>query len=88
MSSFDWIFNILDGKKEVEDRVFENEHFMLQPDTCDYNQGDILTLHLLALPKIRTCKTIRDLRAEHLPLLRSIQEESYKAIEEKFGLPS
>ena len=32
MAHCDWIYNILDCKKEVDLRVFENELFMLQKD--------------------------------------------------------
>jgi len=30
--------------------------------------------------------TVRDLKKEHLPLLKSIRDESMKAIEERFGI--
>jgi len=31
--------------------------------------------------------SVRDLTGEHVPMLKSILEESYKAIEQKYGLP-
>jgi hypothetical protein len=51
MSHCDWIYNVLDGTKETDLRVFENDHFMLQRD-WKYNVGDdISTLYCLAIVK-------------------------------------
>jgi m7GpppX diphosphatase len=69
MKHCDWIYNVLDGSKEKDLRVFENDHFMLQRD-WKYNVGDdISTLYCLAIVKQRDLFSIRDLTAEHLPLL-------------------
>lgn len=77
----EWMHNVLDNTKEAELRVFENEHFMLQKD-YKFNEGDLTTLYCLAMPKqIKNLRTVRDLTAEHLPLLKNIAQESYKAIE-------
>jgi len=40
----------------------------------------------LALPYRRDLKTLRDLNNTHLPLLLSIRNESYKAIEKEYGI--
>jgi m7GpppX diphosphatase len=86
MTHCNWIYDILDEKKEKELRVFENEHFMLQKD-IKFNEGDdIQTLYCLAIPKQRDLKSIRDLNASHLPLLKSMLEECYPAMEKMFGL--
>jgi m7GpppX diphosphatase len=81
-----WIYNILEYKKEIELTMFRNELFTLQLD-YSYNFSDIKTLYLLAIPIERDLKTIRDLTGEHLPLLRSIRDNSLATIEEKFKLP-
>lgn len=81
--------NVLDGTKETELTVFENEHFKLQKN-YKYNEGELKTLYCLAIPlKAREMKlaSVRDLTADHLPMLKSIRDESFKAIEAKFGLP-
>lgn len=49
------------------------------------NSEDLETLHLLAFPFDRKLKTVRDLNDQHLPLLKSIRDETYKVIEEKYG---
>ena len=85
----EWMHNVLDGKKESELCVFENEHFKLQKD-YKFNEGDLKTMYCLAMPlKARELKlsSVRDLTADHLPMLKSIREEGFKAIEAKYGLP-
>ena len=89
-SHVDWMHNVLEGKKETELCLFENDHFKLQKD-YKFNEGDLSTLYLLAMPKAAPTKqlhSIRDLTADHLPVLKSICEESYKVIQEKYGIPS
>lgn len=85
-SDCQWVDNILDKSKEVELTVFRNDLFTLQLD-FEYNKGDITTLYLLALPIQTDLKTIRDLNGTHLPLLRSIRDNSYATIQSRFGLP-
>lgn len=87
MSHCDWMYNVLDNKKEQDLTVFENEHFKLQKD-FKFNEGDLSTLYLLAIPTTRTLKSVRCLSADHLPMLKSILAESYKVIETKFKVPS
>jgi hypothetical protein len=53
----EWIQNVLDGTKESELQIFENEHFKLGKD-YKFNEGDLSTLWLLALPKTAITKSI------------------------------
>jgi m7GpppX diphosphatase len=86
MAHCDWMYAVLDNKKETELCVFENDHFKLQKDYKFY-EGDLFTLYLLAMPKaLRNLRSIRDLTAEHLPFLKSVQEESFRAIEATYGV--
>jgi m7GpppX diphosphatase len=88
MSHCDWIYNVLEGKKETELRVFENEHFMLQKD-WKFNEGDDLkSLYCLAITKRRDLHTIRDLTAADLPMLKSILAESIPAMTAMFKVPA
>jgi hypothetical protein len=49
--------------------------------------GDIRTLHMLAIPKQRQgLRTIRDLTAYHLPMLMSIRDKGYEAIKNKYEI--
>lgn len=83
MSHCNWVYAVLDLEKEVDLRVHESEGFFLQKD-YKFNEGDISTLYLLAFPKQRDLFTVRDLTAEHLPLLKAIRDESLEAIESTF----
>ena len=74
-----WIYNILEGKAEMERRVFTNEQFVLNTN-WEFNEGEIETLYCLAMPMQRDLYSIRDLNASHLPMLKSIRDESLKAI--------
>ncbi len=74
-----WVYNILDFSREVELTIFRNDLFTLQLD-YEFNHTDLNSLYLLALPLDINLKSIRDLTSEHLGLLRSIRDESYKAI--------
>ena len=49
MSHCNWVYQILERKKEEDLRVFENDKFMLQKD-WKFNAGDISTLYCLAIP--------------------------------------
>lgn len=69
----DWVYNILDKKKEVENILFENEEFMILKDYVFVNSINIDDLHLLALPFRRDIKSLRDLKAEHIGMLEEMQ---------------
>ena len=81
----EWIYNILDGKKEKDLRVFENDQFYFNKDWA-FNHFDINSLYCLAIPRQRDLQSVRDLTVEHLPLLRSIRDECLKAIKDQYGL--
>ena len=67
--------NILDHKAEVDRIIFEDEDpetgFMLLPD-LKWNEKQVTDLHLTALVLQRELHSLRDLRKEHLPLLKNI----------------
>jgi len=46
----EWIYNILDGKKEKDLRVFENDQFYFNKDWA-FNQLDLSSLYCLAIPR-------------------------------------
>ncbi|CAL4067069.1 unnamed protein product [Meganyctiphanes norvegica] len=86
-----WIYNILEHKKEVERIVFEDSDpetgFILLPD-LKWTGEQLENLYLQALVKRRDISCIRELTGEHLPLLQNIQEKGTTAITEKYGLPA
>ncbi|CAB0003980.1 unnamed protein product [Nesidiocoris tenuis] len=76
--SVDWVYNILDGKKETERIIFEDKDdatgFTLLPD-LKWNGKQTVDLYCLALARPRGIKSLRDLRSEHIPLLKNILDK-------------
>jgi len=87
--SIDWVYNILEHKKESERIVFEDPDpqtgFILLPDfKWDGKQTE--DLYLIAIVHCRDIKSIRDLNAQHLPLLKNVSRKGLEAIEKKYGV--
>lgn len=87
--SYQWISNILEHKKEVDRIIFEDEDpvngFVLLPD-MKWDGLQMTDLYCSAIIHRRGVKSIRDLRSEHLPLLRNILEKSTEAIKKKYNV--
>ena len=83
LSHCNWMYSVIDGEKEQDTILYQNESFLVQKD-YKFNEGDLRTLYCLAFPKQKDLKSVRDLRAEHLPMLKAIRDESIKAICAKF----
>uniref|UniRef100_A0A8C3MCG9 m7GpppX diphosphatase n=2 Tax=Geospiza parvula TaxID=87175 RepID=A0A8C3MCG9_GEOPR len=88
--SIQWVYNILEKKAEADRIVHENPDpsngFVLVPD-LKWNQNQLDDLYLIALVHRREIKSLRDLTAEHLPLLRNVLQEGKEAIVKRFGVP-
>lgn len=84
-SRIQWVENILNGVSEQDKILFSDSEFVLLPD-MKWDLKTVSSLYLLAIVKDRTIQSLRDLRREHIPLLRSIQTESAKVAAEKWGL--
>nr|CAG4644810.1 EOG090X06NK [Leptodora kindtii] len=87
--SIDWVFNILDGRKEADRIIFNDPDletgFVLLPD-MKWDCKTTTNLYLVAIVRKRGIKSLRDIRAEHLPLLENIMKKGCVAIEEKYGV--
>ncbi|XP_062995553.1 m7GpppX diphosphatase [Elgaria multicarinata webbii] len=87
--SIQWVYNILEKKAEADRIVYENpdpaDGFVLIPD-LKWNQKQLDDLYLIAICHCRGIKSLRDLTAEHLPLLRNISQEGKEAIVKRFGI--
>ncbi|XP_069732651.1 m7GpppX diphosphatase [Phaenicophaeus curvirostris] len=88
--SIQWVYNILEKKAEADRIIHENPDpcngFVLVPD-FKWNQNQLDDLYLIALVHRREIKSLRDLTAEHLPLLRNILQEGKEAVVKRFGVP-
>eukprot|EP01016_Furgasonia_blochmanni_P056520 TRINITY_DN9654_c0_g1_i2.p1 TRINITY_DN9654_c0_g1~~TRINITY_DN9654_c0_g1_i2.p1 ORF type:complete len:235 (+),score=58.63 TRINITY_DN9654_c0_g1_i2:64-768(+) len=89
--SLQWLYNILDKKAEAESIIYEETRegldFILLPDLSFQNPAELESLHVLGIVKNRNLRTIRDLSAEHIPLLTNLLEKSVQSIKEKYGIP-
>lgn len=84
-----WVYNILDHKKESDRIAFEDpcqeNGFILLPD-LKWDGKTSETLYLLALIHKRDIKSLRDLTANHLPLLKNIRDKGIDVIQQKYGV--
>ena len=73
--SLQWAYNILDHKAEVDRIIYEDPDpingFMLLPD-LKWNEAQISDMHLTAIVVRRGISSLRDISAEHLPLLKNV----------------
>ncbi|CAN8103066.1 unnamed protein product [Discula destructiva] len=74
-----WIFNIIEGRKEVEDVIYRtvlgeagDEGFLLTPD-LNWDRKTIEALHLLGLVERRDIWSLRDLKVKHIPWLQHMK---------------
>ncbi|XP_008945765.1 PREDICTED: m7GpppX diphosphatase, partial [Merops nubicus] len=76
--SLQWVYNILEKKAEADRIIHENPDpangFILVPD-LKWDQNQLDDLYLIALVRRRDVKSLRDLTAEHLQLLRNVLQE-------------
>jgi len=79
-----WIYDIIDKKSNTNKILYENKNFVLimrkhmKPDK-------ISTFHLLAFPKDKTIKSIRDLEPDHIPLLKNMVKKSKEYIKKNYS---
>ena len=82
--TIDWVYNILEHKKESERIVYEDldpeTGFVLLPD-FKWSCKQIEDLYLLAIVQRRNLKSIRDLNHRHLPLLEKLWKDGTRAIQ-------
>lgn len=74
-----WVYNIIDGRKEVEDVIYRtplgrdgDEGFLLLPN-LHWDRKTIEALHLLGIVERRDLWSLRDLRKKHIPWLRHMK---------------
>ena len=68
--------NILKGTSEADRLIYDNKDhvngFVILPD-LKWNSSDLNSLYLVAIVRGTGLYSVRDLRKEHVPLLRDIQ---------------
>mmetsp|Transcript_4862 Transcript_4862/g.6862 ORF Transcript_4862/g.6862 Transcript_4862/m.6862 type:complete len:313 (-) Transcript_4862:148-1086(-) len=90
-SDIEWVYNIIDGKKEQENVLLQkgDDGYMCFVDYKWEDKSQKKGLHLLGLPTERkTLRSIRDLRGEHLAMLKKMREDILLEINKRFSIPS
>ena len=80
-----WMQNIIDEKNEQEYILYQDEHFVLMPDT-KWNGEDIQDIHCLGIVKNTKLMSIRDLNSSHIPLLEHIYKIGLKVMNELYNI--
>jgi m7GpppX diphosphatase len=85
-----WVYNILEGNAEASRVLLRDDHdqstgFLLLPD-MKWDLRTMDSLYLVVLVLRRDLKSIRDLDASHLPLLRNIRNKVETFVAEKYGV--
>eukprot|EP01102_Stenamoeba_stenopodia_P014055 TRINITY_DN4638_c0_g1_i1.p1 TRINITY_DN4638_c0_g1~~TRINITY_DN4638_c0_g1_i1.p1 ORF type:complete len:340 (+),score=85.42 TRINITY_DN4638_c0_g1_i1:31-1020(+) len=88
-SKIQWVYNILDHKKETENIIFEDTDdengFILVPD-FKWDRSNTSMVYCLAIARRRNIRSLRDLNETHLPLLKNLRDKGTSIICNKFGL--
>jgi m7GpppX diphosphatase len=96
-----WVDGVLDGTREREEVILRKDEFVLLPDTERIHRywrvgtrprsgrsppAPVRTLNWLSILQDRSIRTLRDLRGEHVPMLRAMLQDCLQAIEAETGI--
>jgi len=98
--SLSWINNVVEGKKEVERLLVNHKEFVINVDTKWrthppplttprsewYNHPSTADLYCLGIVRDSSITCIRDLRGQHIPLLKAMVKEGLAAIKSTYGV--
>ncbi|KAJ7449651.1 scavenger mRNA decapping enzyme [Mycena latifolia] len=76
---------ILDGHKEQSKILFSSPDFIILPD-MKWDLHTIGSLYLIAIVRDKDLRSLRDLRASNVSLLKSIRHEAFTVAQEKWGI--
>jgi len=84
-----WIYDIIDKNKDanLSKLLYENKNFVLVMKKY-MSPNKLSTFHLLAFVKDKKIKSIRDLKIEHIPLLKEIVKKSKEYIKRNYKIES
>ena len=74
-----WIDNIINDESELERRIVDKKcpqnGFIILPDYKWTDESNLSGLYLLVIPRRKDLWSVRDLTAEHLPLLKEMRKD-------------
>ncbi|KAI4294319.1 HIT-like protein [Schizophyllum commune Loenen D] len=77
------VLDILEGRAEQEKVLYNCPDFILVPD-MKWDLTTISSLYICAIARVEGLRSLRDLRGEHIPLLKGIQREATRVVAEKW----
>ena len=77
------VLDILEGRAEQEKVLYDCPDFILVPD-MKWDLTTISSLYICAIARVERLRSLRDLRGEHIPLLKGIQREATRVVAEKW----
>ena len=92
----DWVYNILEGRKEQEDIIYREtrsgeyelghdpEGFLLLPD-MNWDRKTVASLRILGLVERRDLLSLRDLRKKDISWLKAMMNRMLDAVERTYG---
>ena len=101
-NSLGWIHNVIEVKKEKERLIVNSSEFIVNIDTKWRSHPPPLTtpreewhghssvsdLYCLGIVKQKGIASLRDLRGEHISMLKNLQREGLEAIQKMYGVES
>lgn len=79
-----WVYNILDGKTEQNDILYQDSKILIVPNYI-WNGEDLSKMYLLTFPKNKKLHSIRDLTDEHISLLEHMKTKTLEIIKKKYN---
>jgi len=81
--------NVLDHVTEADQIIFEDacpeKGYILLPDP-KWDRNTLSALYLVAIAHSSSIKSMRDLRKEHIPMLKSIKREATRTVQMRWGI--
>lgn len=86
----DWVYNIIEGRKEAEDVIYRtplgrdgDAGFLMLPN-LHWDRKTIEALHLLGIVERRDLWSMRDLKKKHIPWLQHMRRKLVDATVERY----
>jgi len=67
-----WVFKVLSGEKEADLVIHRNDEFVILPDNEGIDEPGVLSWIVILTDT--NLKSLRELRGEHIPMLKSVQD--------------
>ncbi|KZV60849.1 scavenger mRNA decapping enzyme [Peniophora sp. CONT] len=85
-----WVEDIISGQSEASKVLFRSppntaNGFLILPD-MKWDLVTVNSLYLVAIATTSGVRSLRDLRSEHVPMLKSVKREAVRVAGEKWGL--